>query len=252
MGLSSKPTGVLLNAESGRNVAIIGAAKSHSTFLEDESNSDPSLPIGVIQGMVLSLGLQHPDSDAHFVFLDFLPEVEIHHTRSTAQMLQLLGLTVEHLRGSDAASWLAEFSTQDTAVTQVNPPTLYVIGWSLDRLVGMNDGLNSPRDGLAALTQQGPQRGQHIIAWWSTYKAYSDHTITTYPPIDAAFQATVALRISRNDVKDLFGPFQSWTPEPNRGLLIDSLSEDRSGVFVPFAPLEASDISALTQQEWDT
>ena len=250
MGLSLDPTGIVLSPESGRNVAIIGAAASQTTILRDGANADPALPIGVLQGMALSLGLQHPDADAHFVFLDFLPETETPRAAATARMLQLLGLTVEHLRGPEAASWLANVSTQP-AGAGVSTGSVYVLGWAMDRIMGMSDGLNSPRDGLAALVQQGPQHGHHFIGWWATYKAFSDQAITTYPPIDAAFQAIVALRISRNDVKDLFGPFQTWIPERNRGLLIDSISEDLSGVVVPFAPLEPSDITRLTREDWD-
>jgi hypothetical protein len=105
-----------------------------------------------------------------------------------------------------------------------------------------------PIDDLHRLWREGAPLGVHLLGWWAGPRAYSDQVgMETVGTVDV----TMLLRVSSQDVIDVFGPFVTWAAPTNRALVRDIAAAAEPTVVVPFAPLTSADIRTLTQLRVD-
>lgn len=252
MGVSGDPTGFILSPDSARNLAIIGAG-TMTGFRLDEPTDElmrQNLAIGALQSAAVSLALQHPDADARFVLLDYLPAAERKQAAELEALLQMFGMATELVRGQEATDWFLA-ADQILDEQRQSQESTYVVAFGLDRaprLMEQSESFQTPVDGLHKVLKDGPLAGLHLLGWWGTLKSYQDQVGLT---AEGAVQGFLALRVSPMDIQDLFGAYETWRPSTNRGLLVDRVSAADSGVIVPFQPLDPAQVRSLTQEDWE-
>jgi hypothetical protein len=255
IAVTAKPIGAALTAMPGRHLAIVGSG--HRARGIDEDGHDPNLAIGVLQSAAVSLALQHSGRDAEFTILDYLDNTDADRSAITHLIGQLdrLGFPSTHHRNADATAHLQHIAV-DLDLRGIGDDekiSHYVLAFALDRAGPLDQpepgSLIPPVDALRAVLRNGPARRTHLLVWWSNYGMHRSHV-----GYDSAvtIDIVLALRLDRRDVADLTGHTVTWSPQDNRGLLLDRSQLPAPIPIVPASPLDPDTHDQTLHIDWDT
>lgn len=236
-----EPIPVRLTPDSGRNVAIIGAG---SVPDPNNANSTVDTAVGSLQAMGLALALQHRAQPANFLIIDCL-ELEVSQRNNQAAWkleMQSYGQNVEIISRENGPKVFGSV-LEDLASNPAREQTTYIIGFALDRLIGMDqsEGFeDSPSKNLQKVLETGPPQRVHVLGSWSAYEAMSKQVSRSLEYV----QLILLLKSSPRTARDLFGSLVSWESPENRGLFGDK-SISSLYTVIPFSPLQANENGIL-------
>ena len=214
--------------EPGRNIAILGTP-----------DGDCNNAVGIIQSIALSLAYQHPTGDARFLFCDFDSDSQSFENKypQFVTLMERLGYFIEAVPSERFSDLLQELTEKP-----VGSDSIYLFGAMLDRWMVANDpfGNGSP---LKALVEGGPAKKIHFIGWWVKASKFTAQ-VAGLGKSDA-FNTKVFLRTDERTVQSLTNPFVRWTPQTNRGLIVDDVEYQEEMTFIPYAPVSAGDLPAF-------
>ena len=211
--------------EPGRNIAILGTP-----------DGDCNLAVGMMQGMAVSLALQHPKGDARFLFCDFTGNTD--YAKQYPQFAKLMedaGYFLESLSRMEF-----EPSVRELLDHPAGQETVYLFAAGLDRWEYTRDGFNQ-ESVLKAFAETAPSKGMHLIGWWVKPSSFTAQ-VAGFGSSDA-FNTKVFLRLDERAVQSLTSPFVRWTAQNNRALASDSVEFEKEITFIPFAPVTQNDVS---------
>ncbi|MGY1846789.1 FtsK/SpoIIIE domain-containing protein [Blastococcus sp. SYSU DS1021] len=242
VSVAPDPLRVPFPPDSGRHLSIVGAG-------DTAAGGGYSAGAAMLQTAAVSLGMAHPPGEARFVVLDLLPPA----SRDRAIVTWLSGALA-------ASGHTAEVQSADSLVGTLRamaetlpgrragaPATpTYLVAFGMDRAPNLRTfdlaTGGAPIEALHSLWREGPQLGVHLLGWWANVRAYTDQLgLEAGGMVDTL----AVLRVSPQDVLDLFGPFVSWTGPSNRALVRDVAQAGQPTVVVPFAPVTDEDIARL-------
>jgi hypothetical protein len=245
VAVSPLPVAVRLGSDSGRHMSILGAGESSGQHRYSSGAA-------VLQTAAASIAAGHKVESSHFIIVDLLAEKSRDRPLIVAleQIVTSFGHTVEMWTAKDLRPKLATLPAELDARRNGAPTTpTYIIGFGWDRapdLRGFDLSTGSqPVDALHAIWKEGSGLGIHMLGWWSNVRSYNDQIGLE---ASGAVDVVVALRISNQDVLDIFGPFISWTGESNRALFRDLAEATKPSVLIPFAPLTIDDLTGLSRR----
>lgn len=237
IAVDARPFGFEFTEDPSRNFAILGDGHIDASTVEADDMAT-NMAFSAIQSGVCSLVDWHKANalDAEILLLDYLPE-----ERSREAGLDELpryaaenGVTARHLRGEDANGVLvqcAESLSTDTGTKR------YVFGIGFDRAksfdIPLGESEIAPLDALRKLLSEGPSQGSHVIGWWQNLAAYNRHVDYS---VDGTINGVLTLLLSREEMRQLFGPIGDWKSQAHRGYLWDRQRADAPVRIIPFAP----------------
>lgn len=223
-----------LPAEPGRNIAILGAP-------DRECNN----AIGIIQGIALSLAIQHPQGDARFIFFDFTKEGASFEQNypSFASLMVNIGYYIECYNTDQFTTILTDLNE-----APIGNEDVYIFGVGMDKWVFTADpfGTGSP---LKTFVENTPAKRMHFIGWWVKASGFSSQ-VSSFGSSDA-FNTKVFLRIDERTVQSLTSPFIKWKAQDNRALIIDEIEFSDAISFIPYSPVDQNDITAYKTMIWN-
>nr|WP_254701006.1 FtsK/SpoIIIE domain-containing protein [Curtobacterium pusillum] len=251
VAVGGPPASVPLSREPGRHLAVLGAGEDTRNADEDTAN----VAVGVLQTAALSLAMQHPRGDAEFVAVDLLDDEGRRRADQDGwlALMARLGFPVRTVGRSDLAAFLAETASVVRDRAEVDDaPSLYVVGFALDRAVGLDvpDAFaNRPVEAFQDLLVSGPAVGVHVLGWWTNVATWKAHIGLMN---EGSIDGLLLLRLDRSATADAVGPLVPWTVRDNRGLLLDSTQRPEPTVIVPSSPLAAGQAAAFAATDWGT
>lgn len=223
-----------LPAEPGRNIAILGAP-------DRECNN----AIGIIQGIALSLAIQHPQGDARFIFFDFTKEGASFEQNypNFSTLMENSGYYIECYGTDQFTAILTELNEAPMGNEDV-----YIFGVGMDKWNFTADpfGTGSP---LKTFVENTPAKRMHFIGWWVKASGFSSQ-VSSFGSSDA-FNTKVFLRIDERTVQSLTSPFIKWKAQDNRALIIDEVEFSDAISFIPYSPVGQNDITAYKTMIWN-
>ena len=217
-----------MSHEPGRNIAILGTP-----------DGDCNQAVGILQSVAVSLAAQHPEGDARFLFCDFDGENQAYERKYSqfVSLMEFLGFFIEIIPREQFADTIKELMEQP-----VGSDTIYLFGSMMDRWEYVEDsfGQDTP---LKALVEGGPARRIHFVGWWVKSSKFNTQVIG-YGNSDA-FNSKIFLRMDERAIQSLTNPFVRWSAQTNRGLIIDDVEFSEEVVFIPYAPVNAQDVTAF-------
>ena len=223
ISIDGEHIGIPMTREFGRNIAILGTP-------DGECNN----AYGMMQSAAVSLALQHPNSDAKFIFCDFNVDNQLYDKQfpSFASYMESIGSPVDILSPVQFREALDKLQS-----CVDGSQTIYLFGSCMDRWEYEKDpyGQGSP---LKSFVETAPARGIHFIGWWQKASNYNAQ-VSGYGNSDA-FNTKVFLRVDERTVQSLTSPFIRWTSQQNRALVSDSVEFSEEKVFIPYAPFDSS------------
>lgn len=204
---------ILLNSESGKNIAILGSPNEKNNAAE-----------GLIEAIMVSCA--QTSKNPHFYICDFrdkeaplstkLPQFE--------ELLKKRNIQYEDIQRDKFIKKAAELLANPKENT-------YVFGLNMDKLPYEKDpyGLNQP---LKEFVEEGPNKGIHFIGWWTKAAKFNEQA-----PKEA-FNTKIFLRIDEASVRSLTNPFVKWNGADNRALVSDEVELSEEIVFIPYSPIK--------------
>lgn len=234
--------------EIGKNVAIIGSAENLSGKNAIPGKND--MAIGMVQGICISLALQHPQGDARFVAIDGLaPDVRKNSNFDRwLKLMERFGFPVEVVESDNAVSWLMDFRQE--IKTGEDTEDVYVMCFGMDRIRNFSDyDMNSGGSGAEAFQEliKNGSRGVHFICCWSNVGIYKSHIGFDG---DGYFGTKVLLRMDGDTAREVMGPFVSWGLRNNRALIRNSSDLAEDTVVMPLLPISDRVCGMIESVEW--
>jgi hypothetical protein len=233
--------------EIGKNIAILGSAENlHGKGVVPGQNN---MAIGMVQGICLSLALQHPEGDARFVFIDGLGQDVSRNSniRRWSQLMERFGFPIEFIGSNEAVDWLSGFRQE---LNDFGPDEdTYIICLGMDRYSNfseMNLCGESGADTFQQLLKCGTQR-VHFICWWSSVSTYKNHIGFGN---DGYFETKVLLRMDTNTSRDVLGPFITWSVRENRAYIHDNSELPSDEVVIPLMPVNNRICGIVESEGW--
>lgn len=232
----------------GRNTAILGAGEN---LQEDGAIPGKSnMAIGMLQGIGISLALQHPNGDARFVMIDGL-SADVRKNSNMPRWLSLMerfGFPVEIVGADTAADWLNGF--QEEMQAESSGEDTYIFGFGMDRCSHFMDSDLLHSSGAAALQNllKYGAKGIHLICWWSSVSMYKEHL--GFGGTDGFFGTKVLLRMDTDTAREALGPFISWSMRDNRAYIHDSADLPSDETVMPMMPVTDRICGMLEAEAW--
>ncbi|MFI9640049.1 FtsK/SpoIIIE domain-containing protein [Micromonospora sp. NPDC051925] len=205
-----------LDASPGRHLGVVGTSATGGH---------------VLRAAALSLAGQHRPGEAEFVLAPLVAAAD-DLADDTAAGLKAAGHPVTQV---DAAGLRARIGELATGPGKRGRTYLVVFGVDAAGAVlaaADPDTYRSGHDDLRALLREGPGHGVHLLGWWRGLRRLADDLGGTQNRDDVA--CLVALNVSADDLGLHLGVTDlSWTPRPDRALLVDR-HDQRSTLIVPF------------------
>lgn len=236
---------ITLPNDTGRNVAILGAAEDLQA--EGAIPGKSNTAIGMLQGFAVSLALQHPDGDARFVIIDGLA-ADIRKNSNLQRWLRLMerfGFPVEVVSAKDAADWLMEFHQE--LLSGYDEGDTYIFGFGMDRCSNFMECGLSGESGASAFQEllKFGTEGIHFMCWWSNVSMYKNHIGFNS---DGYIGTKILLRMDTDTARDILGPFVNWSVRDNRAYIHDSSDLASDCVVMPLFPI-TDRVSGLIEAE---
>lgn len=230
ISINGKPVMLPLSNEPGRNIAIIGAP-------DEEFNQ----AVGIMQGVAISLAVQHVSGDARFLFCDFSGDGPYdaaypHFSR----LLENSGYFMENIAPEEFESTVKELNENE-----YSGENIYLFGSGMDKWNYEPDPFGQGTV-LKTLVEKGPSKGIHFIGWWVKSSAYTAQ-VSGFGGSDA-FNSKIFLRVDERTVQSMTSPFVRWKSQSNRGLISDSVEFEEEMTFIPFIPVGSEDVSAFKSE----
>lgn len=128
--------GIPFGSDSGRHVAIFGNGDGE----EDEPGMLPNnYAVGLLQGMAISLAVQHPDGNAFFTMIDGLTEPvrKKNNVSRWLSAMERLGFPVMIITPKEAPAFFAQIVEE--AKSRDGTERHYILGMGMDRCSGMQE-----------------------------------------------------------------------------------------------------------------
>ena len=253
ISVSRKIVSVRMSNDAGRNVAILGSGDGER---KSADTLPPNYAVGLVQGMAISLALQHPSGNARFYLINGLDQ-SVANQNGIPQWLRLMerfGFPVEMVSLKEAPAFFVNLSNEIKA-TQDDEDNHYILALAMDRCSGMaepigNDIFN-PVSGASAfqeLLKSGPSKGVHTIAWWSNVAMYRDHIGFNG---DGDIDTKILLRLDDATSKNVLGPFVQWGGASHRALIHDATDLQSDLTLIPMSPCTVRDIGRMEAVVWE-
>lgn len=241
--ISATPMSMVLEAEAGRNLAVIGSGVDPDAGQAGSGD----LAIGVLQCAATSLAYQFEPGAAEFVSLDCLNDFarEANGYHLWLHFMKSRGFPVQTVEKADVAHYLSDFVENRLGKLGGAPRPLFILGFGLDRVPGMAESENyadTPAECLQKILKTGPPQSIHTLASWSSASALQDQLGFSAPSF---LEGLLFLRTDRSSVQDFLGPFINWSVRPNRGLFADRTQLARPVTIKPCRPFHQSDFDSL-------
>lgn len=253
ISVSRKIVSVRMSNDAGRNVAILGSGDGER---KSADTLPPNYAVGLVQGMAVSLALQHPLGNARFYFINGLDQ-SIANQNGIPQWLRLMerfGFPVETVSLKEAPAFFVSLSNE-MKETQEDEDNHYILALAMDRCSGMaepiGDDIFNPVSGASAfqeLLKSGPSKGVHIIAWWSNVAMYRDHIGFNG---DGYIDTKILMRLDDATAKSVLGPFVLWEGTTHRSLIHDATDLGSDLTLIPMSPCTARDIGQMEAVVWE-
>lgn len=253
ISVSRKIVSVRMSNDAGRNVAILGSGDGER---KSADMLPPNYAVGMIQGMAISLALQHPAGNARFYLINGL-EQSVANQNGIPQWFRLMerfGFPVENILIKDAPSFFANLSSEMKA-TQDCEDNQYILALAMDRCSGMAEPIGTdifnPVTGASAfqeLLKSGPSKGIHTIAWWSNVAMYRDHIGFNG---EGYIDTKILLRLDDTTSKNVLGPFVQWNGASHRALIHDATDLQSDLTLIPMSPCTTRDAGRMEAVVWE-
>lgn len=253
ISVSRKIVSVRMSNDAGRNVAILGSGDGER---KSADTLPPNYAVGLVQGMAVSLALQHPLGNARFYFINGLDQ-SIANQNGIPQWLRLMerfGFPVETVSLKEAPAFFVSLSNE-MKETQEDEDNHYILALAMDRCSGMaepiGDDIFNPVSGASAfqeLLKSGPSKGVHIIAWWSNVAMYRDHIGFNG---DGYIDTKILMRLDDATAKSVLGPFVQWGGTSHRALIHDATDLESDLTLIPMSPCTVRDIGQMEAVVWE-
>lgn len=253
ISVSRKIVSVRMSNDAGRNVAILGSGDGER---KSADTLPPNYAVGLVQGMAVSLALQHPLGNARFYFINGLDQ-SIANQNGIPQWLRLMerfGFPVETVSLKEAPAFFVSLSNE-MKETQEDEDNHYILALAMDRCSGMaepiGDDIFNPVSGASAfqeLLKSGPSKGVHTIAWWSNVAMYRDHIGFNG---DGYIDTKILMRLDDATAKSVLGPFVQWGGTSHRALIHDATDLESDLTLIPMSPCTVRDIGQMEAVVWE-
>lgn len=253
ISVSKKIVSVRMSNDAGRNVAILGSGDGEK---KSADTLPPNYAVGLVQGMAISLALQHPSGNARFYLINGLDQ-SVANQNGIPQWLRLMerfGFPVEMVSQKKAPAFFVNLSNEIKA-TQDDEDNHYILALAMDRCSGMTEPIGSdifnPISGASAfqeLLKSGPPKGVHTIAWWSNVAMYRDHIGFNG---DGYIDTKILLRLDDATSKNVLGPFVQWGGASHRALIHDATDLQSDLTLIPMSPCTVRDIGRMEAVVWE-
>lgn len=253
ISVGRKIVSVRMSNDAGRNVAILGSGDGER---KSADTLPPNYAVGMIQGMAISLALQHPTGNARFYLINGL-EQSVANQNGIPQWLRLMerfGFPVENISIKDAPSFFANLSSEMKA-TQDCEDNQYILALAMDRCSGMAEPIGTdifnPVTGASVfqeLLKSGPSKGIHTIAWWSNVAMYRDHIGFNG---EGYIDTKILLRLDDATSKNVLGPFVQWNGASHRALIHDATDLQSDLTLIPMSPCTIRDTGRMEAVVWE-
>jgi DNA segregation ATPase FtsK/SpoIIIE, S-DNA-T family len=202
----------------GRHLAVVGT---------DPAGAD------VLHAAALSLARQHLPGAARFLVAPLVAAAD----EVAAETVAALTATGQPVTTVDIAAFADELrKLADPATTRAESRT-YLVVYGVDgasAALGLRDPqtFRAGLDDLQAVLRQGPGYGVHLLGWWRGLRRLSDDIGGSANREDMA--CLVALNVPAGELSLYLGQHDlSYTPRPNRALLVDR-HDQRVRLIVPY------------------
>ena len=237
ISVTGAPLEVSLAHETGRNIAIIGAGTKVRPG--DPPHKAYNTAVGIIQAAALSLALQNPQGNAHFVALNALDEASAknNNMRLFITTMQNLGFLVEEVNKNNFETRLDELA-KSLDGRSTNDDAIYLLGFALDKVASL------PKS-FQQICREGSVRSVHVLAWWQKGSRFSDHIGFGN---EAYFDVKALLRLDAREVQRIVGIYDSWENKDNRLLVTDSAYLEQAVTVLPYAPIDSHDAREIAKE----
>lgn len=231
----------------GKNIAILGSAENlHREGIVPGQNN---MSIGMLQGICLSLALQHPEGNARFVFIDGLGQNVFHNSNMHrwTQLMERFGFPMEFVKATEATDWLTNFRQEINEFD--SDEDTYILCFGMDRYSNFSE-MNLCGESGADIFQQLLKcgtKGVHFICWWSSVSTYKNHLGFGN---DGYFGTKVLLRMDTDTSRDVLGPFITWSVRENRAYVHDDSTLTSDEVVVPLMPMNNRICGMIESEDW--
>lgn len=261
--------GISFGKEAGRNVAVFGSGDS------GENNAPPiNYAVGLLQGMALSLAIQHPEGDALFTLIDGLPDSVKKHNGffNWISVMDRLGFPVMIIPAIEASEFFIQ-TVNEIKKTDYGTDSHYIIGMGMDRCINMADeyafaeesnqqddpfngfGLNisafnktTGSEQLGKLLSIGPTNGVHFIGWWNNYSTFESHVRI---PDRGYIETKLLLHTGISTARSILNTaITNWDGEDNRLLVHDDTALSHDVRLMPMTPLRTTDVGRMEAKIW--
>lgn len=245
LSISKEVLSVTLANDTGRNVAILGAAEDLQAG--GDLPGRRNMAVGMLEGFGLSLALQHPGGNARFVLIDGLA-ADIRKNCNLQRWLRLMerfGFPVEVVGAADAATWLMGFHQE--VQSGCDEEDTYILGFGMDRCSDFTQCSLSGESGASAFQEllQLGVKGIHFLCWWSSVSMYKNHIGFSG---DGYIGTKVLLRMDTDTARDVLGAFVNWGIRDNRACIHDAADLAADCTVMPLLPL-TDRVSGLIEAE---
>lgn len=253
ISVSKKIVSVRMSNDAGRNVAILGSGDGER---KSADTLPPNYAIGLMQGMAISLALQHPTGNARFYLINGIDQA-VGNQNGIPQWLRLMerfGFPVETIPLKEAPTFFVNLLTEVKAEQECEE-NRYILALAMDRCSGMAEQIGAdffnPVSGASAfqeLLKSGPTKGVHTIAWWSNVAMYRDHIGFNG---DGYIDTKILLRLDDATSKNVLGPFVQWNGAAHRALIHDATDLQSDLTLIPISPCTVRDIGCMEAVVWE-
>lgn len=261
--------GIPFGKESGRNVAIFGNGDG------EETDTLPlNYAVGILQGMALSLAIQHPEGDAVFTLIDGMLDSTKKRNGffSWMSLMERLGFPMTIVPAQKAPEFFSE-TVNGIKRTDCPRDSHYIIGMGMDRCTNMADEYTSSEEGsskddafggfglnmsmfnkttgseqLGKLLEIGPPNGVHFIGWWNNYNTFESQVrITDRGYIETKLLLHTGVSTARSILNTAI---TNWEGEANRLLAHDDTAFSHDMRLMPMSPLRIIDVGKMEAKMW--
>ena len=237
-----------LSNDLGRNTAILGGGEDLQA--EGAVPGRNNMAIGILQGLGISLALQHPNGDARFVLIDGLAS-NVRRNSNMPRWLSLMerfGFPVEVVSANDAAQWLIDFRAE--AKAGINNEDTYILGFGMDRCSNFHESdLMTGVSGAEAFQEllKYGAKGVHVLGWWSSVSMYKDFLGFSG---DGYFGTTILLRMDTDTARNVLGIFVNWSVRDNRAYIHDTSDLAEDYIVIPMMPVTDRICGKIEAEAW--